>query len=205
MRRRQPPPTTPTTDVRILEIAADHIRRYGIARTTVTRIAEEANMSHANIYRYYPSKEALIEEITAAWLRPLEAGLRTIADAPDPAFDKLERIVFAIHRAYRDKLENDPNLFELFVTATQKNTPIARKHRNRSQLEIQRTLEEGASGGLFVIPDQKRALALVLDTLHRFIMPVAVKLDLEIPRAGLEDRAQRVTDLVLGALANGRY
>ncbi|MGP0061715.1 MAG: TetR/AcrR family transcriptional regulator [Beijerinckiaceae bacterium] len=194
----------PATDVLILEIAADHIRRFGIERTTVTRIAEEAGMSHANVYRYYPSKAALIEEITAGWLKPLETGLRSIADAPDPAFDKLERIIFAVHRTYRDKLETDPNVFALFAEATAKSAGVARKHRNRIELEIQRTLEEGAGGGVFEFKDQKKALALVCDALHKFIHPCAVSLDLAVGRTALEDRAGLVATLVLAALASGR-
>ncbi|MGO9006156.1 MAG: TetR/AcrR family transcriptional regulator [Beijerinckiaceae bacterium] len=197
-------PLKPATDVLILEIAANHIRRFGIERTTVTRIAEEAGMSHANVYRYYPSKAALIEEITADWLKPLETGLRAIADAPDPAFDKLERIIFAVHRTYRDKLETDPNIFALFVEATEKGAGVARKHRNRVELEIQRTLEEGAGGGVFEFKDQKAALALVCDALHKFIHPCALSLDGAVDRATLEDRAGLVATLVLAALAAGR-
>jgi AcrR family transcriptional regulator len=209
MRNRIPlqqihPAPEPTTDVRILEIASAHIRRYGIERTTVTRIAEQAGMSHANIYRYYPSKAALFDEITASWLKPLEAGLRIIVDAPDPAFDKLERILFAIHRAYRDKSENDPNIFALFADAAEKGSSVARKHRNRNEIEILRTLEEGASGGIFEIADQKRALALVFDATHRFIHPVSIRMDMDVPRQIIEARATRVTRLVLRALATGR-
>ncbi len=58
-------------------------------------------MSHANVYRYFRSKTALLEAVTTAWLAPLEAGLRVIADAPDPVYDKLERLLFAIHRGYK--------------------------------------------------------------------------------------------------------
>jgi AcrR family transcriptional regulator len=204
MALRPATPPKPTTDVLILEIAADHIRRFGIERTTVTRIAEEAGMSHANVYRYYPSKTALIEEITAEWLKPLETGLRSIADAPDPAFDKLERIILAVYRTYREKLETDPNIFALFVAAAAKDDNVARKHRHRIELEIQRTLEEGASGGVFEIKDQKRALTLVCDALHKFLHPCAVDLDVGAGRVHLEDRAGLVTALVLSALASGK-
>jgi len=204
MALRSAAPLKPPTDVLILEIAADHIRRFGLGRTTVTRIAEEAGMSHANIYRYYPSKTALIDEITAGWLKPLETGLRSIADAPDPAFDKLERIIFAIHRTYRNKLETDPNVFALFVDATAKGSGVARKHRNRIELEIQRILDEGAGGGVFEIKDLKRALSLVCDALHKFIHPCAMNLDVAVGKAVLEDRAGLVATLVLAALAVGR-
>lgn len=204
MALRPAAPPKPTTDVVILEIAADHIRRFGIERTTVTRIAGEAGMSHANVYRYYPSKTALIEQITADWLKPLETELRNIADAPDPAFDKLERIIFAIHRTYRDKLETDPNIFALFVAATEKGAGVARKHRHRIELEIQRTLDEGASGGVFEIRDLKKALLLVCDALHKFIHPSAIGLDAGAGRPNLEDRAGLIATLVLESLASGR-
>lgn len=204
MALRPAAPVKPPTDLVILEIAADHIRRFGVERTTVTGIAEEAGMSHANVYRYYPSKTALIDEITAGWLKPLETGLRSIADAPDPAFDKLERLIFAVHRTYRDKLDSDPNIFSLFVEATAKGTSVARKHRSRIELEIQRILDEGASGGVFEISDMKKALALVCDALHKFIHPCAMSLDVAMARATLEDRAGFVATLVLAALAGGR-
>ena len=55
-------------DGRILRIAAEHIRRYGLERTTVVSIAAEAGMSHANVYRYFPSKNSLIEALTDHWL-----------------------------------------------------------------------------------------------------------------------------------------
>ena len=84
-----------STDVRLLDLAAEHIRQHGLARTTVVAIAREADMSHANVYRYFPSKEALVDAVTAQWLKPVEAGLREISDAPDPVLDKLERILSA--------------------------------------------------------------------------------------------------------------
>ena len=204
LRLRDVQPAEIPTDVRILDIAADHIRRHGIERTTILSIAAEAGMSHANIYRYYPSKTALIEEISGQWLKPLEAALRVIGDAPDPAFDKLERLVFALHRAYRDKLETDPALFALFSTASAQGAAIARRHYARRDSEMRRILDEGASGPSFDPIDPKRALALIQDAAYRFIDPVAMKLDLEVPRAVLEQRMGRVTKTVFRALSSGR-
>ncbi len=204
-RRRAPASTSIPTDVRILVIAADHVRRFGAAHTTITAVARAAAMSHANVYRYYPSKAALFDEITAEWLKPLEAGLRDIVDGPDPAFDKFERVALAIHRAYRAKAEADPQIFALLCAAAACDAPLARKHRNRCLLALQRILEEGAGGGRFEIIDMQKALVLVADTLHRFTDPLAVRADLRQPRHGLELRAAQVAIIALRALAAGRY
>lgn len=194
-----------STEQRILEIAADQIRSFGPARATIVSIADAAHMSHANVYRYYPSKRALFDEVTAAWLRPVESSIRVISDSPDPAYDKLERILFCIHKAYREKFEDDQVIFALFSSAVIEGRGVARKHRNRLQTEVQRVLEEGMSGGVFPVADLRKGLALVFDALHRFTHPVAVQLDRDVPKATLEQRFQRVTGLVIRALTSGRY
>ena len=73
-------PAAESVETRILEIARAHLRKFGAARTTVVGVAHEAGMTHANVYRYFASKTALYEEITASWLRPIEARLRQTAE-----------------------------------------------------------------------------------------------------------------------------
>jgi len=174
-------PRRRNVESRLLDIARAHVRRFGAGRTTIVGIAAEAGMTHANVYRYFPSKLELFEEITASWLRPLEARLREVADGADPAYDKLERMLVAVHDAYRKKLEGDPELFDLLLDSLIKERPAARKHRSRVQHEIQRVYEEGVSSGAFAYADRRRAMALIFDAAHRFIHPAALKLDKAIP------------------------
>ena len=161
-------------------------------------------MSHGNVYRYFPSKEALFDAVTEQWLKPVEAACRTIAEAPDPAFDKLERIIISVYRSYRDKLEGDPEIFDLFCRSVEEGRAIARKHRTRLQSEIQRVLDEGTSGGMFDLVDQRRALALVFDAVYRFMSPVAVRLDKDVPRGQMDGRCDRCVRLILRILASGK-
>jgi AcrR family transcriptional regulator len=199
-RSSQPEPV----EARILDIAREHIRRFGAARTTIVGIAREAGMTHANVYRYFASKEALFEEINASWLRPLEARLREAADGADPAYDKLERMLLAIYRAYRQKLEEDPAIFDLMIDALDKARGSARKHRARVQSEIQRVVEDGIASGAFATTDRRRALSLIFDAAHRFIHPLSLRLDAETPGPALEARFERIIELALRALRSGR-
>jgi AcrR family transcriptional regulator len=179
-------------EARVLEIARAHVRKFGPARTTIVGIARDAGMTHANVYRHF------------SWLRPLETRLREAADGADPAFDKLERMLLAIHRAYREKLESDPQLFEMLVEALEKGKISARKHRARVQADLQRVVEEGIASGAFAMTDRRRALSLVFDAAHRFIHPLAVRLDAQTPSAALETRFERIIALALRALQSGR-
>ena len=47
--------------VRILEAAERAFVRNGFHATTMQHVADEAGMSAGNLYRYFPSKEAIVE------------------------------------------------------------------------------------------------------------------------------------------------
>jgi AcrR family transcriptional regulator len=189
-----------STDLRILEMASQHVRLYGLSRTTVSAIAEDVGMTHANVYRYFRSKAALIEAVTAAWLGPLERDLRAVADSPDPAHDKLERVLLAVHREYRAKLDSDRHLFDLFADAVGKGDLVARKHRQKVQSEIERIVEEGMATGAFGKAEPRRALALIFDATYRFLHPIALRSDCDVAASALAARFDRVLKTLLRSL-----
>ncbi len=190
-----------STVQRILNAAITEVSTYGSERVTVISIARAAAMTHANIYRHFASKTALFDAITQIWLKPLESRLSEIADAPDPARDKLERLIFAIVRAYRDRIDADPQLFKLFVEAFRENRPPARQHRARVRILLDRVLEEGMSTGAFSIRNRERAMTLILDALYRFVQPEAIELDAEVPRRSSEIRLASITTMLMNALS----
>jgi AcrR family transcriptional regulator len=197
-------PAADSVETRIIEIARAHLRRFGAARTTIVGVAREAGMTHANVYRYFASKSALYEEITASWLRPIEARLRQAAEGADPAPDKLENMLMTVHRAYRHKLESDPALFDLLIDALTQGRASAQRHRARVQSEIQRVLEEGVASGAFALADRRRAMSLIFDASHRFIHPVALKLDKDAATATLASRFETIVAMTLRTLRTGR-
>ncbi len=197
-------PPAETNEARLIEIARAHVRKFGHARTTVVGVAAEAGMTHANVYRYFPSRTALLDEVVASGLRPLEARLREAADGADPAHDKLERMLTAIHQDYRGKLDDDPALFDLLIEALVKNRSSARKHRARVQSEIQRVLEEGVASGAFAMTDRRRAMSLVFDAAHRFVHPVALRLDKDAAAGAVATRFEAVLTMTLRALRAGK-
>ena len=193
-----------SNETRLLEIARAHVRRFGHARTTVVGVAAEAGMTHANVYRYFPSKSALLDEVVASGLRPLEARLREAADGADPAHDRMERMLLAIHRDYRGKLDDDPALFDLLIETLVNNRPSARKHRARVQSEIQRVLDDGVASGAFAMTDRRRAMSLIFDAAHRFIHPIALRLDRDSSASAVAGRFEAVLAITLRALRTGR-
>jgi AcrR family transcriptional regulator len=181
-------PAPVSADVRLLAIASEHLARLGPKRVTVVAVAAEAGMTHANVYRYFPSKDALLDAVVGRWLRDLEAELGRIADAPDPADDKIERLLTVLAAAQREALNRSPHLFAVHLDATVEARPIARRHRVRLRSLVERVVEEGIGAGAFVARDRERAIAYIFDASYRFTHPLSIHHDADVPADLVEAR-----------------
>lgn len=201
--RRILDPVPERVDVRLVAIAAEHIRKAGAKRVTVVGIAEEAGMTHANVYRYFPSKEALIDAVVADALRPVELMMADIAGAPDPVDDKLERLTLALAHAYRDLAEKDRAIFEVYADIAAENRSVARRHRGRVFMFVERVVDEGAGIGVFHLRDREAAMSFLTDILFRFSHPAAILLDVGRPREVMEKRFAVLINVALRTLISG--
>ena len=67
------PKTKPDdTRDRIMDVADRLFRQVGFAKTTVADIAAELDMSPANVYRFFASKNAIVEAICRRCLAELD-------------------------------------------------------------------------------------------------------------------------------------
>jgi AcrR family transcriptional regulator len=186
----------------ILNKAADHLRVSGAEFLRVTAIARDLNMSHANIYRHFPSKDALIEAVIATWLRGIEKLLRDIADSPDPADDKLERFIRELATRVREKIDQDPAFFTVYRKAWLAGNAGVSEHRAALRRLIERILDEGTDPGPFHIKSQERGIDLVVDSFHRFIHPEALFEMRDLPKARFDQRLLAVSKTVIRALSS---
>ena len=190
-------------DARLLTIAPDHLKRFGPRQVTVVSIADAAGMTHANVYRYFPSKAALIDAVAGQWLKRVETLIADIADAPDPADDKLERLLQAWARTHRDLLRDDPHLFDVYCTATETRRAIMRRHRTRMRQLTERVFDEGIATGKFETRDRERAVTFITDMTFRFINPLTIRLDSDMPDEFVDTRLGALIRSILRTLANG--
>jgi AcrR family transcriptional regulator len=190
-------------DARLLTIAADQLKQVGPKQITVVGIADAAGMTHANVYRYFANKAALIDAVAGQWLRSLEATIADIADSPDPADDKLERLIQAWAGTHRELLQDNRHLFDVYCMATETARPLIRKHRARMRRLIERVLDEGIATGKFEPRDREKAIAFISDAVYRFINPLTVRLDAEVPQDVLDQRLSVMIRVILRALGNG--
>ena len=75
--------TEADTQERILVVAERLFREIGYQKTTVADIAKLLRMSPANVYRFFPSKDAIRQGVAFRLMSEVEAAAR-IADRHPP-------------------------------------------------------------------------------------------------------------------------
>ena len=80
------------TRARIVETADALFRRLGYAKTTVADIAAELGMSPANVYRFFSSKNAIVEAICQRCLGELDSKAWAVARSRGSAADRITRL-----------------------------------------------------------------------------------------------------------------
>src|SRR3974377_331132 len=81
---------------RIMEGGEGLFRRLGFAKTAVADIAAELRMSPANVYRFFPSKNAIVEAICRRCLVEVEEKSWAVARAKSSAAARMERLFLEI-------------------------------------------------------------------------------------------------------------
>jgi AcrR family transcriptional regulator len=196
-------PQREPSENRILTVASEHLRKFGLKRFTVVAVAEEAGMTHANVYRYFPSRVALVDAVVDLWLKATERRLADIVDGPDPADDKLERLIMALAKANRDLLSEEPHLFAALSQAVAKRHAISRRNRTRVRALFERVVDEGIATGVFEPRDRDRAIAFVIDATHRFIHPASLALEADVPQTSVDTRLSTLIRVILRVLGSG--
>ena len=97
-------PRPEETRARIMETAEALFRRMGFAKTAVADIAAELGMSPANVYRFFPSKNAIVEAICQRCLSELDAKAWAVARSPGSAASRLEQLFAEIFNYHKDNL-----------------------------------------------------------------------------------------------------
>src|SRR5215470_16279322 len=145
----QPRVNPDDTRARIMETAEALFRRLGFAKTAVADIAAELSMSPANVYRFFPSKNAIVEAICKRCLCEVEGKAWAVARSKAPAAQRLERLILEILAYHRENLVTEQRVNELVVAAIEDNWEIIRAHKDLMRNVAELILRDGIADGEF--------------------------------------------------------
>lgn len=162
------------TRARIVETAEALFRQLGYAKTTVADIAAELGMSPANIYRFFPSKTAIVEAICRRILIEQDEKSWRIARSPGRASARLERLVLEILTYHKENLLTDKRVNDIVLVAIENSWDAIRAHKEAIRNAFELILRDGIEAGEFEPVDAHEASRLMMRSLVAFMHPVLI-------------------------------
>ena len=166
--------TQPETRDRILAEAERVFRAYGYAKTTVADIAKACGMSPANVYRFYESKAAINEAITALILKRQEDLALAIAAERRPASQRLKKLIVEMHRFTCEQYLNESQVHEIVAKAMDEQWSVIDAHIERLRLLYRAVIDDGVRAGEFAGKDVEKRGNCVFNAIMPFCHPQMV-------------------------------
>lgn len=116
----------------ILNATEEALRRFGVAKTSVTDVAKILKVSHGTIYRHFKSKVELLEGTTEKWLNetfivPLTAVYKDYSIKDSDSLKTYVQTLIALKRSYANQ---EKELFEMYAKVTVESEDLIERHVN---------------------------------------------------------------------------
>ncbi|MGW9528151.1 TetR family transcriptional regulator [Paenibacillus terrae] len=118
------------TKEQILIATEDTLRRFGVAKTSVTDVAKVLGVSHGTIYRHFKSKAELLEGVTGKWLNEkiIDPLTEVCQDASMLGKPHLRRYIQTLVELKQYFARDDEEMFEMYTRVTEQATDLIDQH-----------------------------------------------------------------------------
>lgn len=162
------------TRARIVETAEALFRRLGYAKTAVADIAAELGMSPANVYRFFPSKNAIVEAICQRCLSELDDRMWAAARSRASASARVERLFQEIFAYHKDNLITEKRVHDIVLVAMENNWEAIEAHTQVMRNVIELVLRDGIEAGEFEPVDPRASAEMIKRAMLHFCHPLMV-------------------------------
>lgn len=158
---------------RIVDAAEKRFELFGFNKTTMAEIANDLDMSAANLYRFFLNKRTIAE---ACARRCIDARLLAMQDAiatiTESAGKKLEALILCSLEVSYEELSSKPRINELVVVVTQESRELVAYKLSHEIALIKTILIEGHDRGEFCVVDPENTAEAVHNAILLFNVPL---------------------------------
>jgi AcrR family transcriptional regulator len=182
----------------LVELVIDLIKERGSSAITVNEIAARAGMSPASLYRYFDSKEALIEAVAEHWFAPKVAIMEEVVSSDLPPRRKMFEFFVRRFALLKAEWENDPVAFATYVEIGQENFEQIRSYIDLGDHYLAEIIGEAMAEGHFSGLSIDEAISLINQMVNVYVN-IGAMAQL-MPRLS-EDKLARIVDAIFDGLS----
>lgn len=166
-----------TARLQILDAAEVRFRRYGYTKTTMAEIADDVDMSTANLYRYFENKQDLAAACAGRCMTERLDRLRPVArDRSLSAGDRLRNFILATYEHTRERCEKEPAINQLVDAIASERPDIVQAHGRSEIALIAELLAHGNESGEFDVGDVVSTAEAIYASIVLFEVPIFQRL-----------------------------
>ncbi len=185
---------------RILEAAENRFRQFGYNKTTMNEIANDCQMSAANLYRYFENKLDIGAAMAQGCFVEKEQLLEQVIHRTDlSATERLEEFVLTLLRYTHGQCYDQPRINELVDSIVQERPALVQRKIAGERALLEQILTAGKTSNEFDIKDIAKTTEAVHTSFVKFSVPFFMSM---YPLEEFERIAKNVVALVVNGLKN---
>lgn len=198
MKPMNPIPDSEGIRLQIQDAAEARFRIYGYRKTTMAEIAEDVDMSAANLYRYFEDKQDIAAACAGRCVGERLQRLRAVIREPGlSASERLQSFVVTMLRYTHEQAHENKKINELVEIVADERPQFVYDKNKAEQALLAEILAQGNSSGEFDVSDVITSARAVHNATALFNVPIFMGL---YPLLEFEQGAKQVVDLLLRGL-----
>lgn len=181
----------------LIDLVVEQITERGLGVVTVTEVAALAGMSPASFYRYFPSKDALIEAVAERWFQPKVAIMEEVVSSTLPPRRKMYEFFARRFGLMKAEWERDPVAFSTYVELGREHFELIRSYVDLGDHYLAEIIAEAMTEGHFGDLSIDETLSLVNQMVSVYVNIGAM--ETVMPKLST-DKLARIIDAIFDGL-----
>ncbi len=166
----------PQTDIEagrklLLTTVEKLVRARGAADISMTELAAEAGMSPSNIYRFFESKEALLEAVAEDWFADKIAVMEDVVASNLKVPEKMLAFFARRFALMCRRYEDDPELFKSFCELGDRHFEVVRGYVDLGDHYLAMIVAEAMEAGYFQGLSIDQCVSLINQMVFPYVNP----------------------------------
>lgn len=193
----------PQTDIEagreaLIDLVVELIEERGTTNLTVAELAARAQMSPANLYRYFESKDALIEAVAERWFQPKVAIMEEVIASDLSPRRKMFEFFARRFALMKGEWERDPVAFANYIELGRENFELVRSYVDLGDHYLAMIIGEAMAEGAFAGLSIDEALSLINQMVSVYVNIGAM--EMVMPRLTV-DKLAMIIDAIFDGLS----
>lgn len=172
-RKSRPRRSAEETRRDILAMTERLFRERGFGAVSIADIAAGLEMSPANVFKHFHSKNALVDAMFLQQIRLLEQKLKPL-DASHPPFERLSHLSRSLMENHRRDLNDNPYIFEMILMTAKRELACGRYYENVISNLLADIIRDGISSGVYATTDIDASAHTALMALTSVLHPALI-------------------------------